>query len=441
MAKLSLPPFTMSRAADAAEMRYRGGNVRPDSSPDPSSEPGPGGQMEETPYSAEEWAERPQANKLFTYALYFCLGMFGTHHFHLDRNWHAFLWLTTFGGFGLGFFRELWRLDEYVDDYNESPWYMSKLTFNDQQPGQGRPWTIVRLIGQYTVGCYYGRVFSSLAPESFAAAVEGAVGVAGTEQCVYLACGVVGAALGVYLVATLGRTQGSFVYTLGAAAVTQVLAMLAADGEPAEKGAEDSFFAISDWALIAAAAGFFMSSSRVKGPKKRRSKRRCPCCCNCQAMGVLLLALLFWGGVGWGTYEHGSIPGTFDEASGEQETIRFKDKIDNILNSPEVAQLWTGVGELWNHGMEHGWRSTWNEFVQKLDVGRSTRRCRRPYCCPPPCRCPPVLSPPALRLISSRPACLFLCARGDLLMDHVVQMARPVLARSWSSNLPKRNFV
>lgn len=41
-------------------------------------------------------------------------GPWGLHHLYLDRPDHCFLWLTTFGGFGFGSMRDVWRIPSYV---------------------------------------------------------------------------------------------------------------------------------------------------------------------------------------------------------------------------------------------------------------------------------------------------------------------------------------
>lgn len=46
-------------------------------------------------------------------------GVFGIHHLYLGRTKHALLWLTTFGGFGLGILDEIfYRLNKYVKEVN-----------------------------------------------------------------------------------------------------------------------------------------------------------------------------------------------------------------------------------------------------------------------------------------------------------------------------------
>ena len=57
---------------------------------------------------------------LLTYFFALIGGFFGLHHLYLSRTKHALLWFTTFGGFGLGLFYELFfKLNQYVRQMND----------------------------------------------------------------------------------------------------------------------------------------------------------------------------------------------------------------------------------------------------------------------------------------------------------------------------------
>jgi hypothetical protein len=43
-------------------------------------------------------------------------GLLGGHHFLLGRYLHGLLWLTSCGGFGVGWAADLWRLTRFIDD-------------------------------------------------------------------------------------------------------------------------------------------------------------------------------------------------------------------------------------------------------------------------------------------------------------------------------------
>lgn len=63
----------------------------------------------------------------WAYVLWLFGGLFGAHHFYLRRDRHAFVWWTTLGGFGVGWFSEVFRIPHYVRGANEDPRYMQQL--------------------------------------------------------------------------------------------------------------------------------------------------------------------------------------------------------------------------------------------------------------------------------------------------------------------------
>lgn len=52
------------------------------------------------------------------YFLWLIFGVFGLHHLYLRRLRHFFLWSVSFGGFGVGWLREIYKIPEYVDAAN-----------------------------------------------------------------------------------------------------------------------------------------------------------------------------------------------------------------------------------------------------------------------------------------------------------------------------------
>lgn len=64
-------------------------------------------------------------SKFWAYVFWLFGGWFGAHHIYLERDEHAFVWLSTFGGyFGIGWFRDLWRIPTYVADANDQHEYI-----------------------------------------------------------------------------------------------------------------------------------------------------------------------------------------------------------------------------------------------------------------------------------------------------------------------------
>ena len=54
-----------------------------------------------------------------TYILWLLGGFLGLHLFYLRRDRHCFVWWATFGGYvGIGWFRDAFRIPEYVAEAN-----------------------------------------------------------------------------------------------------------------------------------------------------------------------------------------------------------------------------------------------------------------------------------------------------------------------------------
>lgn len=63
--------------------------------------------------------------KFRAYLLWLFGGIFGAHHFYLDRDDHGFLWWSSLGGyFGAGWIRDLFKIPTYVADANNEPQYI-----------------------------------------------------------------------------------------------------------------------------------------------------------------------------------------------------------------------------------------------------------------------------------------------------------------------------
>ncbi|KAL7859755.1 hypothetical protein SRHO_G00149020 [Serrasalmus rhombeus] len=92
------------------------------------------------------------AKLIVAYALWAVGGPLGLHHLYLRRDSHALLWMLTLGGFGVGWFREFFRIPAYVSEANqeaEKPRHPSTTL-----PSVG----LVRFAGQICVGIYFGSV-------------------------------------------------------------------------------------------------------------------------------------------------------------------------------------------------------------------------------------------------------------------------------------------
>lgn len=91
---------------------------------------------------------------MVAYALWAGGGPLGLHHLYLGRDSHALLWMLTFGGFGIGWLREVIRIPAYVSEVNQDTEKSQKRNPTMIPPPIGP----VRFAGQVCVGIYFGTV-------------------------------------------------------------------------------------------------------------------------------------------------------------------------------------------------------------------------------------------------------------------------------------------
>ncbi|XP_007908181.1 dnaJ homolog subfamily C member 22 [Callorhinchus milii] len=134
---------------------------------------------------------------LITYVLWVFGGLFGLHHVYLRRDSHALLWMVTFGGFGVGWLREFWRLPKYVENSNKP----SRNRQKSQQPLMN----MSRVFGQIAVGIYFG--------------VVALIGLSSLSSFYILALPL-SVTLGVHLVANVGEETSDVGKTMLASIIT-----------------------------------------------------------------------------------------------------------------------------------------------------------------------------------------------------------------------------
>lgn len=108
------------------------------------------------------------AHILIAYIFWLVGGTCGLHHFYLGRDRQAFIWWATFGGcFGLGWFRDLWRIPEYIFAANRDSGYIED--FRHKQRRYPRPsFNIVRFLGELILGWSFGVLARLCVPEEHA---------------------------------------------------------------------------------------------------------------------------------------------------------------------------------------------------------------------------------------------------------------------------------
>eukprot|EP00455_Lapot_gusevi_P057206 TRINITY_DN966_c0_g1_i7.p1 TRINITY_DN966_c0_g1~~TRINITY_DN966_c0_g1_i7.p1 ORF type:complete len:360 (-),score=88.87 TRINITY_DN966_c0_g1_i7:122-1201(-) len=271
------------------------------------------------------------------YVLWLIGGWCGLHHFYLERDIQAFLWSVSWGGFGFGLLRDLWRMKDYVDDVNENPQYLQIVSATMKAYEKATSY-FGRTVGQM----FFGSLFYCVC--SYAVSDFG--------DRASMVAGVFGCALGVFLVGNCGHYKGPYWGALGGAVVGQIFGY---------------FSDTSAWFTVASVStyGFNRYHEWDKiAAKGRLARRRGKCMrlltlyiCWGLFMAVLMSALYFNASI------------TLDDG----ETVMLRDKIENIWNSPELAEFKELLKQLWQEMQRDGYKATWDKFVESLDVNGEQR--------------------------------------------------------------------
>lgn len=104
------------------------------------------------------------ANVFLTYLLWATCGWFGIHHLYLGRVKHAIIWFVTLGGgFGCGWFRDLWRIPYYVRWRNgDKDLQIDHL--NRMASGKKASCGLVRIFGMFLMGSLASVVLCGILP-------------------------------------------------------------------------------------------------------------------------------------------------------------------------------------------------------------------------------------------------------------------------------------
>eukprot|EP00095_Tigriopus_kingsejongensis_P006429 maker-scaffold469_size162558-snap-gene-0.28 protein:Tk06429 transcript:maker-scaffold469_size162558-snap-gene-0.28-mRNA-1 annotation:"uncharacterized protein LOC101741444" len=141
--------------------------------------------------------------KSLCWAYFFWLfgGFLGAHHLYLRRYKQAFVWWCLPGGyFGGGWFRDIWRIPEYVRDANNDPDYLKELS-EKMRSYPRPPLSWLRMLGQLLMGNVFSVVLHMGMPnkEDFGRDLD----------FIPFILGPAATALGIWVVGNIGRQQGS----------------------------------------------------------------------------------------------------------------------------------------------------------------------------------------------------------------------------------------
>lgn len=275
-------------------------------------------------------AERKKS-LLLTYVLWILWGWLGVHHFYLGRDFQAFVWWSTIGGvFGLGWFRDVWRIPEYVEDANLSPDQVEELKRKIRR-GKEPLFNVSRFAGQMLVGYFYGILMRLAIPES----------IPKWTVAVLVPLAV---AAGVYLVGNIGRERGDFKYAfIGCILSYAVITYLTGD-EPGNMYV----------ALFGA-----MSFQNKREYKKEVQPERKTVCRRLQILGIgaLIICAL------WCSFFYFNAEVTTEDG----ETIKLRDAVNHFFNSPVWLEFRDVLKQLFEEGQKNGWDKLYDDFVKALD--------------------------------------------------------------------------
>ncbi|KAG7211214.1 hypothetical protein KM043_010530 [Ampulex compressa] len=146
------------------------------------------------------WARRDRKSKFWAYLLWLLGGFLGAHHLYLGRDAHAFVYITTFGGYlGAGWLRDLFKIPSYVAEANEDPAFLEDFK-RKVRLHRKPPFSTIRFLAAITVSYLWAELYSNAIPQ------EEIYGI-NFRHLLVLTPAVI--ALGVWTVGNIGTEQGS----------------------------------------------------------------------------------------------------------------------------------------------------------------------------------------------------------------------------------------
>lgn len=263
-------------------------------------------------------------------------GIFGLHHLYLGRDFHAFITLTTFGGyFTLGLIRDLWRLPEYVKDANNDLEYIEWL-YSQIKTYPRPPSSIVRQSGLMIMGNLFAYLVEYAIPKELLNDTQVAI--------IKFSFIPLASALGVWLAGNVGRHKGSFGRPLLAAYIATTPSF---------------FFDIPhcSFSTLAATIVFnkYCKEWRVEKTRKKSFIKRASV-----FIGCVLIYLLLWSS--WLYFEC-----TIDDPE-IHEPIKCRIAFKNFINSPAYTNISEAIFILIEHVRHQGFMGLWKEMMQEFDV-------------------------------------------------------------------------
>ena len=272
---------------------------------------------------------KQQKSLFLTYIIWAFFGWFGLHHFYLGRDRQAFVWWTTLGGFlYLGWFRDMWRIPDYVDDANDEEHFIQELTTR-MKLRKCPKFNIVRFAGQLMTGYFYGSVINTALPPETPFWLE-----------VLLVC--FGMTTGVHMIGNIGREQGGF-WKPYFGSLASYCGLYYFNPE----------YVNLMYCVIGCALVF----------NQYREYRRTYC-----QTSLIKRLFVFSVGIGlmftcFGSFLYFNAEFTTEDG----ETIKFRDSVNHFFKSPAWLEFKSTLWQLYEEGRKNGWGNLYDEIVKSLD--------------------------------------------------------------------------
>jgi len=269
-----------------------------------------------------------------TYLFWLFGGGFGLHHFYLNRNVQGFLWLCLPGGyFGLGWFRDLWRIPSYVREANDDPTYLNDIT-EQMRTKKKPPFSIMRVLGQLIVGNVFGQLLQMSIP--------GPEDLNGLDLLLVAdLLAPLATAVGITLVGNIGKEKGSFWWPfIGCYLMTPFHIM-----------GRTSYLLTTIMGILA---------FQIFAKTWRRQVREPPG--QCKRFFIILICFSLYLSL-WSAYIYFNLKIT----TADGDKIKFRDAAENFIKSPAFQEFTQTLKNLWLHLLEHGFGSTFQQLIESLD--------------------------------------------------------------------------
>ncbi|KAL2732294.1 dnaJ subfamily C member 22 [Vespula maculifrons] len=274
-------------------------------------------------------------SKFWAYILWLFGGLIGAHHIYLGRDAHAFLYISTFGGYlGLGWFWDIFKIPSYVADANDDPNFIEQFK-RKVRLSRKPPFSTVRFAAGNAVAYFWAEIYCSAIPQDEINGIN-------FRHLIILTPAII--ALGVWTVGNIGREEGTIWAALVAAYLVYPILYYIGD---------DTLWVFL--MVLASNLAFDTFSKRwnLKPKKKQRWIKR---------MLVLFLAIsLYFSLIGSYLYFNAVI------TDSENEEIKLSDAIGHFFTSPIWLDLKASLEATWNQAVHQGFWATWAQIVDLSD--------------------------------------------------------------------------